>query len=185
MLAIIVLVVMLNWVTLATALLVASLVLIITRCLTLEEAYASIDVKIIVMLAGMLPLATALQETGVTELAAGLINGTSQYVGIYGALLMLYLGTALISQVAPAPVTLAVVVPIAIQLAVAQGLSPQVFAMTVAFSAYSSYMTPFINSINILVRNQGNYSMGDFVRNTGPIFGLQVASFFAILIFLS
>jgi K+/H+ antiporter YhaU regulatory subunit KhtT len=184
-LAIVVAVVMLNWLSLATALLIASLVLIVTRCLSVEEAYASIDVKIIVMLAGMLPLATALQQTGVTEVAAGVINGTSQYVGIYGAVLLLYVGTALVSQVAPAPVTLTVVVPIAIQLAIAQGFSPQLFAITIAFSAYASYMTPLINSINLFVLNQGNYSMGDFLRNTLPIFGLQVAAFFAILVILS
>lgn len=184
-LAVIVLVVMLNWVALATALLIASLVLIVTGCLTLEEAYASIDVKIIVMLAGMLPLATALQETGVTELAAELISGASQYMGIYGALLTLYLVTAMLAQVTPAIVSLAVVVPIAIQLAAAQGLSPQIFAMTVAFAAYSSYMTPFINAINLFVRNQGNYSLGDFMKNTLPIFGLQVAFLFAVLIFFS
>jgi di/tricarboxylate transporter len=184
-LSVVVLVVMLNWVPLATALFIASLVLISTRCLTLDEAYASIDVKIIVMLAGMLPLATAIQQTGVAELAAGLIYGTSNYVGIYGALLMLYLGTALVAQVAPAAVTLAVVVPVAIQLAVAQGLSPQLFAVTVTFSAYSSYMTPLVNTINILARNQGNYSLGDFLRNTLPIFLLQLAALFAIVIFLS
>ena len=184
-LGVVVLAVMLNWVSLATVLLVASLVLIITRCLTLEEALASIDVTIIVMLAGMLPLATAIQQTGVAEMAAGLINDTSHVIGIYGALLLLYLGTALVAQVVPALVTLAVVVPIAIQLAVAQGLSPQQAAITLTFSAYASYMTPLLNTINILIRNHGNYSMGHFLGNTVPIVGLQVAALFAILILMS
>jgi di/tricarboxylate transporter len=183
-LGIVVLVVVLNWVSLAVALLVASLALIVTRCLSIEEAYASIDVKIIVLLAGMLPLATAVQQTGVAEVAAGLINGISPATGIYGALLLLFLGTALLAQVAPASVMLTVAVPVAIQLALAQGLSPRLFAITVTFAAYANYMTPLLNTINVLVRNQGNYSMGNFLRNTVPIFILQMVALFAILIFL-
>jgi di/tricarboxylate transporter len=184
-LGVVVLSVMLNWVSLATALLVGSLVLIMTRCLTFEEAYASIDVKIMIMLAGMLPLATAIQQTGVAEMAAGLVNRTSQMIGIYGALLLLYLCTAVVAQVVPALVTLALAVPVAIQLAVAQGLSPQQTAITITFSAYASYMTPLLNTINILIRDYGGYSMGHFLRNTVPIFLLQLALLFAIFIFTS
>lgn len=183
-LAVMVVVVMLNWMTLATALLIASLVLIGTRCLTVEEAYAGIDVRILVMLAGMLPLATAIQQTGVAELAAGLIDHLSQYVGLYGSLLMLYLLIALVSQVTPAAVTLTVAVPIAIQLATTRGYSPHLFAITLAFSAYASYMTPLINAINILVANQANYQLRDYLRNTVPIFACQVAVLFGLLILL-
>jgi di/tricarboxylate transporter len=172
--------VILNWVSLAVALLVASLLFIVTRTLTIEQAYNSINAKILVLLAGMLPLATALQQTGAADLLANLINRSSAWIGSFGALFLLYFCGVLMTQVAPNAVTAAVLTPVATQLAAAQELSPQTFAIAVIFAAGASWLTPLVSSSNLLVQSKGNYQLSDFLRNTIPILVLQAAALFTL-----
>lgn len=173
--------VILNWVSLAVALLVASLLFIVTRTLTIEQAYTSINAKILVLLAGMLPLATALQQTGAADLLANLINRSSAWIGGFGALFLLYLCGVLMTQVAPNSVTAAVLTPVATQLAAAQEMPPRLFAIAIIFAAGASWLTPLISSSNLLVQSKGNYRLTDFLRNTIPIFLLQAAALFGLL----
>jgi di/tricarboxylate transporter len=183
-LGVVIVVVLLNWISLAVALLAASIVLILTGSFSVEQAYDSINAKIIVLLAGMLPLAMALQQTGVTTLLASWIAASGDHIGAYGALFLLYLCGTLMTQIAPNAVTAAVITPVALQLAVDQGRSPQTFAIAITFAVSASYLTPLISKVNLVVKSKGNYSLGDYLRNTLPIYVLQVAVVFGLLILL-
>jgi di/tricarboxylate transporter len=161
-------------VPLATASLAAAVALILTGCLSAERAYASVQGRIIVLIGGMLPLAMALEKTGVAELIAGWLTNLSQDIGSLGALLLLCLLTSLISQIASNSVAAALMTPIAVSLAVAEGLTPYPFAIAIAVAATTSYITPLTNTDNLMVREAGGYAMRDYLINGLPIFLMQM-----------
>jgi di/tricarboxylate transporter len=159
--------------SLATASLAAAVALILAGCISLERAYRSIDGHVLVLIGGMLPLAMALQKSGAAELLAGHLTGLSAGMGPLGTLLLLYLFASLLTQVVSNSATAALVTPIAINLAMAQGLAPQPFAMAMAVAVTTSYVTPLTNTEALLVREPGCYTMKDYLRNGLPIFALQ------------
>ena len=167
--------------SLATASLAAALALILTGCLSVDRAYRSIDWSIVVLVGGMLPLAMALEQTGAAELIAGLLIGAGGAAGPMGSLLLLYLFTTFISQVVSNSVSAALMVPIALNLATAQGLSPQLFAVAIAVAATTSYITPLTNADNLLIREPGRYSMRDYLVNNLPLYLLQTTVVMLIL----
>lgn len=169
-------------VPLATASLAAAVALILTGCLSAERAYASVQGHIIVLIGGMLPLAMALEKTGVAELIAGWLTNLSHDVGWMGALLLLCLLTSLISQIASNSVAAALMTPIAVSLAVAEGLTPYPFAIAIAVAATTSYITPLTNADNLMVREAGGYTMRDYLINGLPIFLMQMT---LLILFLS
>jgi di/tricarboxylate transporter len=166
---------------LATASLAAAMALILTGCLSADQAYQSINGRVIVLIGGMLPLAMALEKTGVAELIAGTLAGLSQNIGPMGGVILLYLFTALISQIASNSVSAALMTPIALSLAGAEGLAPQLMAIAVAVAATTSYITPLTNTDNLMVREAGGYTMRDYVANGLPIFVMQMAAVMAML----
>ena len=98
--------------------------------------------------------------------------------------MLLYLFTVLLTQVISNSVTAALVTPIAINLAVAQGVSPQPFAIAMAVAVSTSYATPLTNADILLVREPGRYSMRDYLVNGLPLFALQTIAVFILLLML-
>jgi di/tricarboxylate transporter len=176
-----ILLVMLQLVSLAVALLLASLALIITRCLTIDRAYAAINPTILVVLGGMLPLATALQETGAADLMASGISAMGNQIGALGALFLLYLVMGLLTQVVPNSILAAIFTPVAISLATAQGASPLHFVIPVAIAANASYISPLTSAINLMFQSKGNYELKDYLINNVPIFLLGGGAVFGLL----
>ena len=168
--------------SLATASLVAAVVLLLTGCISPSRAYRSIDGSVIILIGAMLPLALALEKTGAAELIAQLLSGLSPVIGPLGVLLLLYLLTAVITQVVSNSATAALVTPIAISLAVAQGLSPVPFALAMAVAVTTSYASPLTNADNLLVREAGRYTMRDYLVNGLPLFVLQTIVVFLLLL---
>jgi di/tricarboxylate transporter len=170
-----------GWLMLATASLLAVVALVLTGCISLERAYQSIDLRLIVLIGGMLPLAAALERTGAAALIAELMLGVSQQVGVLGSLVLVYMITALITQVIANSVVAALMMPIAINLAVAQGVVPEPFAIAMAFAVMAAFVTPFTDGDNLLVREPGQYTMRDFVVNGLPMFTLQTVVIITML----
>jgi len=170
--------------SLATGMVAAAVALILTGCIGLDRAYRSINLNIIVLIGAMLPLASALQQTGAAEMIAGLILGPGQTFGVAGSLLILYLLASLITQVIANTVVAALMMPVAVSLAVAQGLPPAPFAIAVAFGVNAAFVTPLTDANNLYVKEAGQYSMRDYVINGLPIFGLQTIVLMILLTFL-
>jgi len=162
--------------SLATASLAAAVALVLTGCISVGRAYRSIDGSIIVLIGGMLPLAMALEKTGTAQLIAGQLVSLSPAIGAMGTLLLLYLFTALITQVVSNSATVALVTPIAISLAVAQALPPEPFVIAMAVAVTTSYLSPLTNTDNLLVREAGQYEMRDYLVNGLPVAVLQGAA---------
>ncbi len=142
----------------------AAIAMIATGCLSMEEAYRSMSWQSVVLIAGILPMATALEVTGGMGLV---VDGLVATVGPYGPLAMLvglFLLTSLASQVISNTATAVLLAPIAFEAASTLGVSPYPLLMTVALAASTSFATPVASPVNTLVLGVGQYRFGDFLR---------------------
>ncbi|HZW39522.1 MAG TPA: SLC13 family permease [Ignavibacteriaceae bacterium] len=153
----------------AIAALIGSLVLVLTRCISIDHAYRAIDWQIIFLLAGTLSLGQAMEKTG----AAKLISDTLvSYVGSLGPYIILgafYLLTLVLTEVMSNTATAALVTPIAISTAVSMGLDPRPFLIVVMFAASLAFMSPVGYQTHLLVYNPGRYKFKDFLKVGTPL----------------
>jgi di/tricarboxylate transporter len=165
----------------AAAALIAALAMVAGGCVRLDNLYRVISWKTLVLIAGMLPLATALSKTGATTLMA---NGLVKALGSLGPNWMIgavFLITALIGLFISNSVTAVLIAPIAIEAADALRVSPQAFAMTVAIACSASYVTPVSSPANMLVMEPGGYRFGDYVKVGLPMLLLTLIATVALV----
>lgn len=153
----------------AAAVLIAALAMIATRCVKLDAIYRIVNWKTVVLVAGMLPLATALSKTGATQMAA---HGMVALLGSLGPLAMLaavFLVTALVGLFISNSATAVLIAPVAIDAARALHVSPHAFAITVSLGCCAAFVTPVSSAVNMLVMEPGGYTFGDFVKVGLPL----------------
>lgn len=137
-------------------------------CVTMDSAYKSINWKVLILIVGMMPIATALQKTGGIDLAVKGLTG-SGHSDPRILLVELFALTAGIGLFISNTVTAVLVAPIAISAANALGISPHPFAVTVALAASTAFMTPISSPVNTLVLGPGQYKFMDFVKIGVPL----------------
>lgn len=174
--------VMLNVVSLATAGVAAAAILILLKCTSLERAYQSINLSLLVLVGGMLSLSFAMQKTGAAALIAGFIATAGQIAGPAGSLAVMFILTGLVAQVIGGAVAAALFTPIAVGLAATLNAPPQPFAIATAMAVLAGYVTPLTDGDNLLVRDPGRYTIRDYVVNTVPIFLLQTVALMTMLV---
>lgn len=160
----------------ATALAGAALAMVLTGLLSPGEAYRSIGLDIIVLLAAMIPLGEALETTGGAHLVAGWLAGIAQSASPAGILALLMVATMLLSNVVNNAAAAILVSPIAVDLAAGLGASADPFLMAVAIGASSAFLTPIGHQSNTLVMTPGGYSFGDYWRMGLPLSAVVVAT---------
>jgi len=151
------------------AVLLAALMMVFTRCVSMKNAYASINWESLVLIAGMLPMATALEKTGGIQL---IVNGLVGSLGELGPLALmtgLFLLTSIFSQVISNTATTVLVAPIATMAAANMEISPYPLLMTVAIAASTAFSTPVASPVNTLVLGPGGYKFNDFVKIGIPL----------------
>lgn len=151
------------------AVLGAALALVLTRCVTMEEAYRSINWESVVLIAAILPMATALDNTGGMQLAADALLGLSGELGPLALMAALFLSTSVLSQLVSNTATTVLIAPIALQAALAMDVNPHAMLMTVAIAASTAFVTPEASPVNTLVLNPGGYRFADFARAGIPL----------------
>ena len=151
------------------ALLTGMAVMILSGCISLQQAYQSIDTRIYIFVAGAIPLGLAMQKTGTAELIAGWMQNAVQGWDIRLILMIFFIAAGLLTQVMSDAATTALFVPVAIALARNLGLPPEPFAVTVAMAAVTSMVTPIGHHGNLLIYGPGHYRFADFVRVGGPL----------------
>ena len=144
-------------------------VMILSGCISLNQAYESIDTRIFVFIAGAIPLGLAMQKTGTADLVAGWLHGLVANWGIHWILLALFLATGLLTQVMSDAGTTALFAPIAIALAKGLGLPPEPLVVTVAMAAVTSFFTPIGHHGNLLIYGPGGYQFSDFLKVGIPL----------------
>lgn len=148
---------------------VGAVLLILTGCLTLDEAYRAIEWKIIFLLAGVLSLGVALEKSGAAAMISANFVST---VGAYGLIALVsafYLLTSILTEAMSNNATAALLAPIAIASAVALEVNPQPFLMAITFAASSSFITPVGYQTNTMIYGPGQYKFLDFVRVGTPL----------------
>ena len=157
-----------------TAALLSAVALIVTRCVKIESVYRSISWQAVVLVAGILPLATALTKTGAAHIVAEAMVKTLGSLGPFAMLAFIFLITAGIGSFMSNTATAVLIAPIAIDAALSIGVSPQAFAMTVAIASSAAYVTPVASPVNTLVLEPGGYSFIDFVKVGLPLLFLTL-----------
>ena len=137
--------------------------LVISGVLTARDAYSSIDWSVLVLIAGMIALGTAMDQTGALEIAAEQLYMVTGRWGPNATLWVFYFMAAVLSLLIlnkPAAVLCA---PLGIELADKLGCNPEPFIMAVAFAASTAMATPMGYQTNLLVYGPGGYNYRDFV----------------------
>ncbi len=162
------------------AVLIGAVLMIITGCLrNMDDAYSKINFESIVLVAAMLPMATALDKTGgMTILADGIIKFLGDF-GPYGVLIGIYLLTVVFGQFVSNTATAVLFSPIAITAAIAMDANPYTFMIGVAAAASMAFATPIASPTNSLVLTAGGYKFMDFVKVGVP---LQIIMFIVMMI---
>lgn len=151
------------------AVLLAALTVVATGCVAAKDAYRSVGWTTVVLIAGMLPLATALEKTGLTAAMAHGLTEMLGDVGPYGMLSVLFLVTAVVGLFISNAVTALLIAPVAIGAAQDLGVSAHAFAVTVAIASSCAFVTPVSSPVNTLVFEPGRYTFADFVKVGVPL----------------
>jgi di/tricarboxylate transporter len=158
----------------ATTALLGALLMVLTRCLTMDEAYNAIDWKSIMLIAGMLPMSIALEKVGLVSLAAAQLTAWLGAGGPGAVLGILFLVTSLFTQVLSNTATTVLIAPIALQAAVNLGVQPYAFMMAVAVGASMAFASPVASPVNTLVMGAGSYRFGDYIKVGAPLIVLML-----------
>jgi di/tricarboxylate transporter len=155
--------------------LAGAVAMVLTRCVSLEQAYSEIDVRIVVMIAGVIPLGAAMEKTGTAALlAAPLLAHGAEFSPLL-ILLCCFAAAAMLTQVLSDAATLVLLGPIAIAIALGLGLPPAPFVVVTALGAVASFLTPIGHHGNLLILGPGRYTFGDFLRVGLPLTALIAA----------
>ncbi|MGW8312781.1 MAG: SLC13 family permease [Desulfuromonadales bacterium] len=153
----------------AIAATLGTMIMILTRCLTIKEAYDSIDWPIILLIAGTLPLGHAMQNSGAAKLLADLIIGGVGSYGPWTVLGAVFLITFCLTEVMSHAAAAVLVAPIAYNAAIDMAVSPRPFLMAVAIAASMCFMTPISHQSNALVMGPGGYKFLDYTKVGAPL----------------
>ncbi|MFA6822608.1 MAG: SLC13 family permease [Geobacter sp.] len=148
---------------------VGCILMVLTRCLTLDEAYGSINWQVIFLLAGVLTLGTALETTGAARLLGGLLVEHLGSLGPVALVSGLYLATSLLTELMSNNATAALLAPIAIAAAESLGIDARPLLMAITFAASASFMTPVGYQTNTLIYGPGQFRYADFLKVGTPL----------------
>lgn len=159
------------------------IVMVLTGCLKPGEIYGAVRWDIIFLLAGLIPLGTAMEQSGATQWIADQLLVFSGNFSGYWLLVMFYLSTALLTEILSNNASVLLMLPIAAAVANTLTLNPFAFMFTVMFAASNSYMTPIGYQTNTMVYGPGGYRFFDFTRIGAPLTCIQTLATPALIIF--
>ncbi len=161
--------VIMGWLPIYIAVVIGAAVMVLTRCLTMEEAYRYIEWKAVFLIAGMLPLGTALDKTGAARLLAEGVVGALGPYGPHAVLFGLLAITFIATSIIPTAALVVLMVPIALKTAAGLEISPYALMMGIAMAASSSFTSPISHPANVLVMGPGGYRFIDYIKVGLPL----------------
>lgn len=171
--------VLLGWLPIAVAAVIGAAAMVLAGCLTMDEAYRDVEWRAVFLIAGMLPLGTALEQTGAAGmLAGGVVEGLGRF-GPLAVLAGLFALTSLGTQVIPAPAVVVLLSPIVLSAAAGLSVSPYTLMMGVAIAAAAGFASPVTHPANVLVMGPGGYRFRDYLRVGLP---LTLVTFLVVLL---
>jgi di/tricarboxylate transporter len=159
----------LNVLPIVVSALAGAVLMVVTGCLKPAEVYDAVQWDIIFLLAGVIPLGIALERTGGADFVAELIVGTSGSLPLLGVLGLMYLVTALLTNVISNNASVVLMIPVAFETARQVGGDPFAFVLAVTFAASTAFMTPVGYQTNLFVYGPGGYRFTDYVKVGTPL----------------
>lgn len=148
----------------AAAMLIGALLMVLTRSLTMDEAYQAIEWRSVFLIAGMLPLGVAMETTGTAAFLANQILNLVGDLGPRAVMMGIFIMTALLTEIISNAAATVLVVPIAIDAALGVGVSAQTYVMAVVLAASTSFLMPIGHQVNVIVFGPGGYQFSDYTR---------------------
>lgn len=143
--------------------------LLVSRTITIQQAYKSINWTVIFLLAAIIPLGVAMTKTGMAEIVGRHIAGLAGPWGPTAVLAVVVVTTALLTEVVSNNSAAVLMVPIALSAAATLGVDPKPLVMAVTFAASMSFMTPVGYQTNTMVYAPGGYRFTDYLRAGTPL----------------
>jgi len=177
----VVLSVMLDFAPISIAAVIGGSIMVLTGCLNMEQAYRAIDWRAIFLIAGMLPLGTAMQETGAAEYLATQVMELLGDAGPWPVIMGLYILTAMATMIIPTAALVVLMSPIVLSAMSDLGVAPETAMMAVAMAASASFTSPISHPANILVMGPGGYRFVDYLKVGVP---LTIVVFITVMVLL-
>ena len=143
--------------------------LIVFGGISVQQAYEAINWTVIFLLVGILPMGIAMEKTGLAAMIGETIATAGADYGPWAVIALVYLATALLSEIVSNNSTAVLMVPIAGTAATSMMLDPKPFMITVAFAASASFLTPMGYQTNAMVFGPGGYRFMDYVKFGAPL----------------
>jgi len=159
----------LGYVPIAIAGVTGAALMVLLGCLSMEEAYRAIEWKVVFLIASMLPLGVAVENTGAAQMAAETLLAVVGDSGPRWVVAALFLVTVIGTQVIPTAALVVLMTPVALSSSEALGISPHLLMMTVAMAASASYASPLSHPAHLLVMGPGGYRFIDYVKVGVPL----------------
>jgi di/tricarboxylate transporter len=153
----------------AVASVVGGSIMVLSGCLNMEQAYRAIDWKAIFLIAGMLPLGTAMEDTGAAAYLADQVMLLLGESGPWPVIMGLYVLTAMATMIIPTAALVVLMSPIVLTAMADMGLQPETAMMAVAMAASASFTSPISHPANILVMGPGGYRFVDYLKVGVPL----------------
>jgi di/tricarboxylate transporter len=143
--------------------------MVISGCLKPGEIYGAIRWDIIFLLAGLIPLGIAMDNSGTTEWMAEHLVAAGGHLSGYWILVFFYLATSFLTEILSNNAAVILMIPVAVEVAKNLHLNPIAFMFAVTFAASNSYLTPIGYQTNTMVYGPGGYKFLDFTRVGLPL----------------
>ncbi|MDX1739826.1 MAG: SLC13 family permease [Rhodothermales bacterium] len=152
-----------------TASFAAALGMILTRCLNFGEAKSSVDVSVLLVIAAALGIGKAVEVTGLAQVSADLLVGSTAAFGPVALLASIYLATNVLTELITHKAAAVLMFPVAVAAALELGFDPRPFAFIVAIGAAASFVTPIGYQTNLMVMAAGGYRYRDYLKAGLPV----------------
>ena len=164
----------------AVAGLLAAGAIVLSGIMSVEQSYRAIDWTTVILVGAMMPLSTAMVETGAAKLMAEHLVSLVGDAGPIALLAGLFVLTAIMGQLISNTATALIVIPIGVAAAATMGISPRPVLMSTAVAAAAAFLTPIATPTNLMVMGPGGYAFGDYWKLGLPL----LLWFFVVAVFI-
>ncbi|NNE44850.1 MAG: SLC13 family permease [Gemmatimonadetes bacterium] len=147
----------------------AATFVVLTRVITMEQAYRAVEWRVVFLIAAILPVGGAVESTGAATLLSQMVTDLAGPAGPYVVLAALAALSSMLSQTLDGSPAVVLLTPVAISVAEVMGVSPRPMMLGVGLAASAAFMTPFSHKAHLLVMGAGGYKMWDYLKVGTPL----------------
>lgn len=161
---------------------IGALIVLLTRSIRIDDAYAEVSWKVVFLVASLLPFGLALKTTGTADALGSLLANAMGPFGFAASVILLTLITSIMSQMLDGAVAVVLVAPIALDIAKRLEGDPRVMLMAVTLAASVAFITPFSHKASLLVMGAGGYRVRDYARLGLPLSAVVFVTLWILLL---